>query len=214
MYQLLAPSYLLPTPAGAYQAVCTPAPGPLRRLLLALMTESRSQCGAPLRLRAWSGLDDEQAALELLYRLQELGLVQGEAQSRTAPQGPLPEILPPLLRLLSSAGRALLADSQGLYVATAGFAHETAEELAALGADLASLYGRHQGLLARNLGLRQRAWALSDAAGNSQIGFWPLAIGETEFTLVIAEAPQLNQPAFRDLVWTLGCRYGQGRPSL
>lgn len=207
MHRLLQEAYLLPTPAGAYQAACTPQQGAARQFLFALMSDNQSLRGDTESLRLWSGSADNDSALELLARLQSLRLVQGETQPRILPTGPLEQLLPDLLIPLSSTGRALLADSQGLYVVTCGFTHETAEELAALSADLASLHERHRGLLQHNMGLRNQAWALSDAAGNSQVGFWPLYIGETSFVLVIGDMPCLNQPAFRDLIWALSRRY-------
>ena len=103
----------------------------------------------------------------------------------------------------------MLADRQGFYLGTAGFTHETAEELSALSADLASLHQRHSGLLANNLGIGSGAWGVIDAAGNSQVGFWPLYVGEQRFALVLAGVPRMNQQALVNLIWILNQRYGQ-----
>ncbi|MEE9356956.1 hypothetical protein [Candidatus Vondammii sp. HM_W22] len=46
-----------------------------------------------------------------------------------------------------------------------------------------------------------------DAAGNSQLGFWPLYFGEQRFVLALNGRPKFNQPAFRDMVWVLAQRY-------
>ncbi len=211
MYQLLQESHLLPTPLGAYQTVCTPTMGPARQLLLALLVQEQTQVATPEMLQAWSGMDSPEAALELLFRLQDMGLVQGLESPQTAPSGPLQEVLPELIPQLSSSGKALVADNQGLYVATSGFTHEAAEELSALGADLSMLYARHQGLLQRNMGFRQQAWGLVDAAGNSAVGFWPMHIGDTEFMLILGDMPRLNQAAFLNVVWGLCCRYARPR---
>ncbi len=206
-YRLHHQTWLLPTPAGAYQAACTAQPGPVREFLLGLLRQGRSRLATVETLCHWTGEVEPDAALGLLHRLQTLGLVQGEDAERSAPLGPLEQVLPPLLAPLSGSGRALLADGQGLYVCRHGFPHETAEELAALSADLASLHQRHQGLLRHNLNLPYDAWALVDAAGNSRVGFWPLHMGNTHFVLVLSDEPRLNQTAFRDLIWTLGQRY-------
>lgn len=206
-YRLRREAWLLPTPAGAYQAACGAQPGPVREFLFSLLRLERSRPATVETLCRWTGEAAPDAALGLLHRLQTLGLVQGEDAERSAPQGPLEQVLPPLLAPLSGSGRALLADGQGLYICRHGFTHETAEELAALSADLAALHQRHRGLLRHNLNLPYDAWALADAAGNSRVGFWPLHIGDIRFVLVLSDEPRLNQTAFRDLVWTLGRRY-------
>ncbi len=206
-HRLLKEAYLLPTPAGAYQAACTPQLGGARDFIFTLMSHSESRLGNAEALLEWSGAGDLKSALELLSRLQTLKLVQGEDRRRSIPEGPLAEVLPDFLTPLSSTGKALLSDQEGLYVAVRGFTHETAEELAALSADLASLHERHHKLLHRDIALRSQAWALIDAAGNSQIGFWPLHIGAIYFALVVGDMPCLNQQAFRDLIWALSRRY-------
>ncbi|MEJ2396106.1 MAG: hypothetical protein P8171_24855 [Candidatus Thiodiazotropha sp.] len=202
--------HLAPTPAGAYFAVSSNSAEPARRLLQGVMSESVSPHWDHESLSEWSGLEHKEAQ-ELLYRLQELGWMSGLEQARTAPDDPLEKILPTLLEQLSAEGKALLADNQGFYLAASGIPHEAAESLSAVSADLGSLFERHQRLLANNLGQREQAWALTDAAGNSQLGFWPLHIGWQRFVLVIEGRPSFNQPAFRDLVWILTLRYSNQR---
>ncbi len=202
--------HLEPTPAGAYFAVNSNNAEPARRLLQGVMSESVSPHWDHESLSEWSGLEHKEAQ-ELLYRLQELGWMSGLEQARTAPDDPLEKILPTLLEQLSAEGKALLADNQGFYLAASGIPHEAAESLSAVSADLGSLFERHQRLLANNLGQREQAWALTDAAGNSQLGFWPLHIGWQRFVLVIEGRPSFNQPAFRDLVWILTLRYSNQR---
>ncbi len=201
---------LLPTPSGAYHAACTEQPKRVRGLLFALMEKNAGQYVSPGALAACLE-ETEDETLDLLHTLQTLGFIEAGADTCGAPSGPLEKVLPPLLLPLSSSGKALLSDNQGLYIANVGFTHETAEELSALGADLAALHERHRYLISRNLGLHTEAWGLLDASGGSRIGFWPLHIGETEFNLVIADVPYLNQPAFRDLVWALSQRYAQSK---
>ena len=81
------------------------------------------------------------------------------------------------------------------------------EGIAALAADLAMVHARHQGLLHGNLRLHRGGIATVDAAGNSQLGLWPLAIGTHAFLLVVAGAPLFNHAAFADMVWGLTRRY-------
>jgi len=210
---LKADECLMLTPSGAYHAACTEQPERVRRLLFLLMEAERAPGAQPADIESWAARLEMTAedVIGLLYSLQSLKFIEALAPPLFAPRGPLEKMLPPLLNLLSSSGRALLSDRQGLYIANVGFAHETAEELSALGADLAALHARHRYLVNRNLGLRAEAWGLLGADGGSRIGFWSLRIGETEFNLVIADVPYLNRSAFRDLVWALSCRYGKER---
>lgn len=212
-FEAVSGRFLSPTPGGAYTATASPHDDPARRVLLALMAGDHTPALTREAAMEWSGLEDAQAALEVVYRLQSLALVQAGSNSRAAAPEALEQILPDLLARLSNVGRALLADAQGFYLATAGFPHETAEELSALTADLASLHLRHSRLLQNNLGLPVSNWALVDAAGNSRIGAWPMYVGEERFALVLAGTPRLNQPAFVDLAWALTRRYAHlGRP--
>lgn len=155
-----------------------------------------------------SGLNDETETLEFVHLLQDAGFIYGQESSESAPTGNLESMLPGLLKSLSDDGRAVLAEGQGLYLGSSGFPHEAAEELAALSASLTAIYRRHKDVLKGNLGYRQRAWGLIDAAGNSEIGFWPLYIGKDRFTLIVGGMPQFNQPAFTQLIWALERRYG------
>ena len=159
-------------------------------------------------LKQWSGYADDNECYELLYRMQEIGWLEGITKKQQAPAGTLENIVQQFLPSLSSSDKALLADGQGFYVATHGFAHETAEELSALSADIASLHDRHMGLLRNNLGMRTDAWALIDAGGNSQVGFWPLFVGDQRFVLVIGGMPYFNHQSLTSIVWSLSVRYG------
>lgn len=210
-YRIAERCHVLPTPAGAFHAVSSDKDEPARRLLLALLAAEQSPLLSVPQACRWSGLKNQDEVLELLYRMQELGWLQGEADPRPAPAGALEDVLPALLAALSgdsaASGKALLADAHGFCLARHGYTHETAEEVSALGADLLALHGRHGGLLNHNLGLPGSAWALVDAAGNSALGFWPLHIGGQHFLLAITGVPHFNQPDFVDLVWVLNKRY-------
>ena len=117
-------------------------------------------------------------------------------------------MLPALLPALSSEGRALLVDAQGFVAGATGFTPEAAEALAALSADLGILHERHRRHFPTSIGLPTSAWALVDGAGNSEVGFWPLHIGDEHFVLTILGIPRLHQQAFTDLIWVLMLRYG------
>ncbi|WP_456444521.1 hypothetical protein [Thiolapillus sp.] len=205
--QLQSGVYLSPTPAGAFYCCASPQEDPARHVLQSLFNRRRNPVLDSSTLEEWTDSSAEDATT-LLYHMQRQSLVQGLNNPQTCPEGPLEEVVPFLLPALSGDGKALLADDQGFYVASSGFPHESAEELAALSASLGLLHKRHQGLLNRNLGYQGNAWTLSDAAGNSQIGFWPLFVGTQRFSLVISGLPRFNQKSFTRLVWSLGVRYG------
>ncbi len=206
-YQIQENIYVLPSPAGAYYAVSRPEDEVPRRLLRCLLQQSTSPLLSVEGLRNWSGIDSDDNAMELLSHIQSLGWIEGSDTAIAPPEGRLEDTLPELLSPLSGNGKVLLADEQGFYLCARGFAHETAEELSALSADLATLHERHAGLLKNNLGLRSNAWAVVDAAGNSEVGFWPMYVGDQRFVLVVGGMPRLNQPAFIQLIWALSIRY-------
>jgi hypothetical protein len=196
-----------PTPAGAYHAVATTEATPVRQLLRNLLLHESSPPLTLSNLFDWSAVAEEDKALELLRHAQQVKWVQGLATPLQCPNWPFEQILPDLLAGLSNKGKALLADSEGFYLATSGFPHEVAEELSALGAELSILHDRRSGLLARNMGLNSSAWSIVDAAGVSKVGFWPLYVGKERFMLVVAGLPRFNQPDFTTLAWLLNRRY-------
>jgi hypothetical protein len=200
--------YLEPTPAGAYYAVSSTHDEPARRVLIGIMSDSSLPLSDISRISHWSG-ESEADTMALVKRLQEMSLLSGTKNQITVPDGSLEVVLPDILAKVSIENKALLADDQGFYLSTSNFPHEAAEALSAVSADLGSLYDRHRLLLKNNLSIDVQAWALSDAAGNSQLGFWPIYIGRQRFVLIIQGRPTLNQPSFRDLIWVLLLRYSE-----
>lgn len=202
--------HLHPTPAGAYHAVATRVPDRVASTLRYLL---RQPASVPLKLETLKAAIDppitsEQEVLNYFYHLQEMGLLQGTRQLYEPEYGNLEKALPELLAQITIDGQALLADDQGFYLGRHGFRHETAEELAGLSADVLTLHARHHGLLKGNMGLASSAWGLINAGGLGELGFWPLYVGESQFVLVVKSTPNLNHPAFLDLVWMLSLRYG------
>jgi len=206
-YTLTGEFYLHPTPAGAYYAASRPTRDPARLFLQRLLRESETPRLTADLVQDWMSMS-QQDALEFIYRLQSSGFVQGLPMHVEVPPDSIEAMLPPLLTQLSDEGKAILADKRGLYLGTAGFAHETAEELAALGGDLASVHERHSRLLHGNMRLRSDGWGMVNAAGYCEVGFWPLYFGNDYFILIVNGMPRFNQEAFTTLVWTLGVRYG------
>lgn len=207
-YILTENLYLGITPGGTYYAVQDDADEPGREFLHRLLQEGVTPVFTVEAACELTGYKKKRA-LEFVHWMQEAGLVLGLERSESAPDETLERLLPKLLRTLSDEGKAILAESRGLYLGSAGYTHEAAEELAALSANLTSVYTRHKELLQGNLGYRQRAWGLVNASGNSEVGFWPLYIGKNRFTLIIGGIPQFNQAGFKRLVWALEMRYGK-----
>ena len=72
--------------------------------------------------------------------------------------------------------------------------HEQWRELAAL-------------LLQRNLNIRSSSWSICDAAGRSELGFYPVYVGQNTFMLIIGGTPYLQGEDFVLLVKALIRRY-------
>ncbi|MCP3953531.1 MAG: hypothetical protein GY697_15140 [Desulfobacterales bacterium] len=201
--------FLAPTPAGAYFSVSGAEETPARQFLQFLLAQKKGFKLNEENLQKMMPVKDSGDASAMLTHMQKLGWVQGLERALEAPTDRLETILPNLLSQLSASSKALLADDQGFYISSCGFPHETAEELSGLSASLATLHDRYQGVLRNNLGENSSAWGLVDAMGNSQVGFWPMFIGEHRFGLVIGGLPQMNRVALISLVWALMMRYGK-----
>ncbi|WP_437881380.1 hypothetical protein [Pseudomonas sp. LRF_L74] len=197
--------YLYPTPAGAYHAVADTDADAARHWLLRLMALGVSPPFDVATLQRLGSRAD-------FERLRQLRMLQ---TCRTAYQlagRSLEAVLPELLAALAGKGRSLLVDDQGFHLAGHGFAASQADELAGLAAELCALRRRYTGLLDAGLACRERAWALVGAGGYSQLGFWPLLVGEQCFVLILDGRPNLNQHAALELIWHLVHRYGAAAP--
>jgi hypothetical protein len=206
-YKLVDGLYLYPTPAGAYYAVSSTDDDKSRRFLKRLLQQIKTPALTIENLMTLMETDNEETAFELLHHCQKLGWVQGLNTIKDFPQGALEDILPDFLKKISESGKVLLADDQGFYLALSGFPHEVAEELSALGAEISTLHMRRSGLLMSNMGLGSHAWAVVNAAGKSQVGFWPVFIGKNRFVITVSGTPHFNQPEFVSLAWALSIRY-------
>ncbi len=205
-FELQQESHLMPSPAGSYYCITSTSTNSARKLLRLLLQQETPPLITLEKLESWFSPDGEEG-LQTLHHLQNLGWLQTMLNTDQVDKGALEDLLPGILEELSSDGKSLLIDSQGFCLSSVGFAHETAEEISALGADLVTLHDRHQGLLNNNLKFSSANWGLLDAAGHSQLGFWPLYIGKEVFSLAIANAPCLHRQAFLRLVWILHTRY-------
>ena len=200
-FELNEDLYINVTPRGAYFAVQDNVEDPIRDILIKLMQLEETPTLSKETITELVSLESEDDAFDFLKRMQSLGLISGQKKTETITEDNLEDILPDLLGSLSDSKKVLLAEHSGLYLGASGFPHEAAEELAAISANLSEVYQRHKDLLQGNLRFNQHAWGLIDAAGNSEVGFWPLYIGYNQFTLVIHGMPQLNRPGFKHLIW-------------
>lgn len=207
-YELTGDFYLLPTTGGAFHAVSRPEDSPMRRLLLALLRHRSSPRVNAESLCKWLETSDEQVALGILHRAQSLAWVEGYTEPRDVPGLGVGQELHELLPDLSSTGKGLIVDWNGLSLASSGVDDETAATLSALSADLIAVQERHSQRLAENLGLATHGWAAVDAFGSSRIGAWPLYVGNERLMLVLLGEPKLNSADFLALIWVLINRYG------
>jgi len=207
-YKLNQSLYVTPTPAGAYYCVSCKDDTAERQLIHHLLSYKSTPLLTLNNLKQWLSTLTEQEALDTLFHSQETGLITGTDAPIYAPTDTLEKILPDLLAGLSDNSMSLLADTQGFYLCSHGTTHEIAEEVSALSADIATMHERHQHLIQKSLILDTSAWSLVDSTGNSQMGFWPMYIGEHRFVLVISGFPYLNQPQLTKLIWALYHRYG------
>ena len=192
--------YASVTPAGCYHVVEGGAPTAAREALTALLRTAETP--------ALDALDGGVAGE--LRGLVDAGLVALREEVERLPSGTIAELLPSVLPALSERGRVVLTESgQGFFLDYVGVGREEAEEIAVLASGLRATADRSSVLLGDALDVHSRAFAVVDPAGNSEIGFWPLRIGDNEFTLTILGIPRFNSPQFRLLVWALVERYGQ-----
>lgn len=203
-YQLTADVHIIPTSRGAYYAVSNPQPETARALIFAMMANDEMKSISMDALRRYTGNTDP---LPLLYRMENAHWIEGRAESEVLATQHIERDVPKLLGQLSGNGKALLTDAQGFYLTNAGFAHEQAEDLAIFAAEIATIQRKQSSLIRGNLRLGAPAMAVVDSGGNSELGFWPLYIGEHQFMLIVSGIPLFDRPAYMHLVWALCLRY-------
>jgi len=208
-YTLSEGAYLYPTPAGSYYAISSAEENKSRRFLQKLLQQTETPALTLENLKYLMDEAEDDKAMELLHHCQKIGWVQGIDRIIKVAEGTLEGILLALLDNITEKGKVLLADDQGFYLVCNGFPHEAAEELSALGAEIANLHEKRSGLLVNNLGFSSQAWAIVDAFGCSQIGFWPIFIGNSRFVIIMSGIPHFNHPDFVSFIWALSIRYAK-----
>lgn len=137
--------YIYLTPAGCYYAVSAVEEDSVRKFLRNLLVQSKTPKLDMSSLQGLMNNDNSEKCIALLQRCQQLGWVQGIKEEREVPTGALEDLLPELLSKISEEGKVLLADDQGFYLACNGYAHEVAEEISALSAEISMVHARRTG---------------------------------------------------------------------
>ncbi len=210
-YALVPGTYIEPSPMGAFHAVSSAEEDATRRILRGLLAADLTLPADDegiAKLAAESGVEDIE---DILFRMQKLRYLRGSDSPRRLPREAIEDVVSKQLAMLSAKRKGVLADAQGLYVASAGFPHETAGELAAAATEFAAAYEKRRGVFEKNLGIDSSAIGLLSASAACRIGFWQLYVGDTRFTLVVDGPPLFNQDAFTTLIWALYNRYGRSR---
>lgn len=197
--------YFQVLPAGAYYATFSSEPDDTRALLLQLLSSDTPVPYIPALLEKLTGLDAE-GAQQLLVDMHSRNFIELLATPHEIVDGALAAILPELIAPLGE-GRVLLSDEQGFALAQKGFDPADEETVAGLAADVMMLSERHSKLINNDLGLYGCSWALVNAVGQSDLGFWVLSIGREKFMLIIEGMPFLNRQSFVDLTSVLIRRY-------
>ena len=200
--------YVSVTSAGAYYCMLNTEDDIARNFLRARLQEKETAKLTKENIELWFGNNDLRG-LEMLNHLQKLNWLNSSDNAHHCSTEKLEDFLPKILGNMSSQNKVLLADTHGFYISSVGFPHESAEEISALSADIISLHERHKGVLNGNLKLSSSNWGMIDAAGHSQLGFWPLHVGKEIFSLVIGGRASLNHPSFLQLAWALNSRYAK-----
>jgi hypothetical protein len=203
-YQLRDNIHIIPTPLGAYYATSSPQFGPARELILGMMANDRTQTVSAETLRKYTGKADP---LQLLYRMESVHWIKGLVEAERLAALHIEADVPQLLSQLSSSGMALLADVQGFYLVNTGFSPELAENLAIFAAEVAAIQDKHIKLVQDNFQVSVPAMAVVDSSGSSELGFWPLYIGEHKLMLIVSGMPHFDREAYMHLIWALCRRY-------
>lgn len=206
-YQFAENIYLAPTPAGAFYAVSNSTPEPLRNLLLALLRQDKTPTPITGKLIDWTGSSSVESMMALLHEAQLMAFIEGLEDPLELPGSGFGHDAEILLSFLSTSGKALLVDNTGCAIAQSGFDQESVEILCALSVDLATVQDRHEKRLEKHFDLSIHGWGPMDSSGSSQIGTWPIYIGDKRLLLVIPGEPRFNCEQFTLLIWSLVKRY-------
>lgn len=193
------------TSAGVFYIVSTLESNEAKSTLLNILAYGyKEELTTDLVMKV-TGLPLEEA-LKMVYRLQRIGYIRGVTSVREI-SFQHEDALTEMLGKLSSLRKAVLADGNGMYVASSGVTHESAEELAGFSVECINLYNKHSKLMKNNLRIGSSAIGLVSPAGRSEIGVWPIYIGHLQFSIIIEGLPRLQNVGFVDLIRLLYSKY-------
>lgn len=201
----LPDKYLLPTAMGAFYTVASNKQDSTRDFLRILMSKKTSVSINSASLNEYFSNIDSPVAV--LHKIQKNGWIHGQAEKKQIEAGPIEIVFPELLEKISKDKKALLADDQGFCIVSTGYDDENSELLAALSTDLSVISLLQKNNAMDKLNIQSNALALVNMSGQSNVGFWPIYVGDSLFILVISGAPDFEQEAFVDLIWLLHQRY-------
>ena len=197
------------TSAGVFHLVCTPEMNDIKKVLFNILSYGfREELSIEIIMRV-TGAGSVEDALGIIYKLQRIGYIKGSTSVAVQNFGDADNMLTVMLGRLSSIGKAVLADGDGMYVASSGLTHESAEELAGFSVECINLYQKHIRLMVNNLRIGSSAFALVNPSGRSEIGVWPVYIEHLRFALIIEGLPRLQHEDFVNMIRLLYSRYSE-----
>lgn len=199
--------YLFPSTAGVYHLVCQPNETSAKKLFSDILRRKQTRVINAHDLQCIMELETHQQFAEEIQVMLSLGWLEEHDTPLLLPDDALEDLLPQLLTVLSSTGHTFLSDSHGFPLFSSGFSQKDVESLSAMTAEFNTAYDKHHEVIQRTAQSPTQAWGMIDAAGNSNMGIWPINIGSHGFNLLIQGVPNLDHPNFVILVWLLYSRY-------
>jgi hypothetical protein len=185
--------YIQVTPAGAFYCLSEKDKNNASRKILSnIMLHGDQQKASMDMVKIITEIDNEDTAADELIRLQKIGFIGGFSFPHPKVSGNMETVMPSLLKTLSDKGRSLLSDNNGFYLCASSIPHESAENLAAMSADLMRVQATHERLLANNLHIPASGWGMIGPSGLSTLGIWPLYVNDNEFLLTVIGVPKLQ----------------------
>jgi hypothetical protein len=198
-------TFVVPTPAGVANTVAAP-PDTRGTIVLGLLQGGASRPVPLERLAELAELPDRKAAGSILFQLQRLSWLSGELEPFAPPVEPLRQSLPALIALLSPLARGILADAQGLCIASTGYPEGMAHRLSALAAKTFPLIHEFRET-GEESASTPAAMTLEGLDPDCAVSVRPLYVGRHLFHLLLAGRANPDSPAFVHLIAVLARRY-------
>ncbi len=199
--------FLVPSTIGAYLCITGALKddqAPAVHWLFSQQASPRFDMSLLRNLREQAGIRNPK---EIIRQLLVQRIVQFTSEPVHPPQEPMQDALPAMLAKLSKEERAMLADGNGLCIASIGFDHDRTEALSALASKLtAALYHADRDLFDL-LDMKYGLTCLFDIASKRLFTFIPMSFGSHRLVAVTEGKAVFIGDTFRDFVWTLWGRY-------